>query len=65
MLNFQNAPVAFRQAMQSGVNTAKLNTDIIIQVLFGSAMTARVDSFLCSSVTISLPRVGGDLKMEN
>ena len=65
MLNFQNAPVAFCQAMQSGVNTAKLSTDIIIQVLIGSAMTARVDSFLCSSVTISLPRVGGDLKMEN
>ena len=63
-VNFQGAPAAFRKELQSGVRTSGLNTDIILQAQFTAAMTARVDSFLCASVTVSLPRLGGDLKLE-
>jgi len=63
-VNFQSCPVAFRKELQSGEKTSGLNTDIICQIQFAAAMTARVDSFLCASVTISLPRNMGDLKLE-
>jgi hypothetical protein len=49
--------------MQSGVKTVGI-PEIIWQVVFASAMTARVDSFLCSSVNISLPKNMGDLLIE-
>ena len=58
-INMQAAPAAFRKELQSGERTSNLNTDIILQVLFTTPMTARVDSFLCASVTVSLPRIGG------
>lgn len=53
-VNFQSAPAAFRKELQLGARTSGLNTDIILRVQFASAMTARVDSFLCASITISL-----------
>ena len=63
-VNFQAAPAAFRKELQSGERTSGLNTDIILQAQFTAPMTARVDSFLCPSVTISLPHINGDLKLE-
>ena len=63
-VNFQSAPAAFRKELQSGERTSGLNTDVILQAQFTTPTTCRVDSFLCASVTVSLPRLGGDLKLE-
>lgn len=63
-VNFESAPASFRKELESGIRTRDLGQEVLLQITFGSAMTARVDSFLCSSVTISLPRNNGDLKME-
>lgn len=62
-VNFESAPMEFRKQLLSGEKTRDFTTDVILQIDFASATTARVDSFLCSSVTVSLPR-NGDLKIE-
>jgi hypothetical protein len=63
-VNFESAPAPFRKELLSGQRTRDLNSDIILQIVFTAAQTCRVDSFLCSSATVSLPRNMGDLKIE-
>ncbi len=62
-VNFESAPAAFHDFLLSGENTGKQNSDIMLQVLFSAPQTLRCDAFLLSSVTISLPRNGGDLML--
>jgi len=62
-INFESAPAAFHDWLLSGQNTAKQNSDIVLQVTFSSPQTLRADAFMLSSVTISLPRNGGDLML--
>jgi len=62
-VDFDGAPEDFRTGLLSGVNTGVLTNDFLWQPTFGSAVTARVDSFMCASVNVSLPGNRGDLQL--
>ena len=62
-VNFEASPVKFREQLISGANTSGIN-DLLLEILFTTAISCKVDSFLFSDCTISLPGGRGDLMIE-